>query len=204
MKVRWLLPAALSLSLLTPTASAQPQEAPVAPAAQIQPHKYPGHVQGLCQPYGNRFCTNPKFDSRFRSAWRSARRTPKDQRRPVPFPTVAALLSRNNHKGNYIIYVVQYRKRGSNDALKTWKYGITRVNPWQRRANVGRDICLATFAGSMECPVDWIAVTGWGPPVAKPKTRKGPYFYARFGEASLALKYRDKKGSCPPGMLACI
>jgi hypothetical protein len=123
------------------------------------------------------------------------------ERYPVPFPTTYGGRLRNK---NHTVYVVRYLDKWGN--AKTWKFGITSIPDYTKRARVGKALCNAqipstkngtAFAKAGSCYYTWVGVTA----------QDNGWRRARYLEASLILWYSRKGGgnistyvhACPPG-----
>lgn len=160
--------------------------APANAVARIDPDQNL-KIQGICNPGKNNYCPASAFWRRVSVralAWAKAHPSRAD-RRPVPFPTKPRSEYSNNF---YVVYHV-YGYNSANQS-KTWKIGITRVNPWRSRAAVGRRNCERDprFSRCKEVPV---AVT----------QRIDGGYYARLLEASLIKDYQRRFRVCPPGQV---
>lgn len=111
---------------------------------------------------------------------------------PVPFPHTFGTMFKNHRNTTYYVYEIVYRIMGT-DRWETWKFGITRVSPWEKRPTFQLKLCK--FDTWTECRVNLVGITtGW--------------LNGRFLEASLIYDYWRTKGGrafCPRGqMRSCI
>lgn len=137
---------------------------------------------GVCNLNGHRYCVDRAWGPIVADAvtWSYAH-TSRNERRPVPYPTRATLIG--VFADYHVVYRVSYTGR---EGSLTWKFGITRQERWQDRANVGRRDC-AKKHGS--CRIQAIAETG----------KSDGYYWARLVEASMIKQYERANGVCPPG-----
>lgn len=139
----------------------------------------PTPVKGLCYLGRRTYCyQTEQWAVRGRAAIKWSMDHPsRADRAPVPYPA-----RRTGPHQHYVVYLV----RTGTGAI--YKYGITRVDPWTSRANIGRRNCNNDKRFSA-CTREWVAVT----------QNTDGFFWARYLESSLIKRYERAVGACPPG-----